>query len=146
MTNNLHFSSEGSIACSSHRNDDKSDDRTPNPYTRRTPSSPPPTQPPINSRSSLKRTRDYDEHTAHANTAVPRVRIDEPLRSSDESVLNRSSMLRIVDYNHPSDEESYIGHSLAAVPMPTTTVTYTPLVDGCSVGTVTINFNRDTEC
>ena len=27
--------------------------------------------------------------------------------------------------------------------MPTTTVTYTPLVDGGSVGTVTINFNRE---
>ena len=91
MTHNLHFSSEGSIACSSHRRDDKSEDRTPNPYTRHTPTSPPHTQSSINSRSSLKRTRDYDEPTAYANTAVPRVRIDEPLRSSDKSVMNRSS-------------------------------------------------------
>ena len=48
---------------------------------------------------------------------MPRVCIDEPLRSSDESVNDRASMLRMVDYNYPSDEESnsprgkYIAHA-----------------------------------
>ena len=100
------LSSECSIACSSYRHDYKSKDQTPNLYTRHTPSRPPRTTSYIDSRPSLKRTRDNDGSTAYANTSVPRVRIDKPMRSSDESVLNRSSMLRIVDYNHPSDEKS----------------------------------------
>ena len=91
MTHNLHFLSEESIPCSSHRRDDKSEHRTPSPYTRHTPSRLPPTQSSIDSRSSLKRTRDHDETTAYANMAIPCVRNDKPLRLSDKSVINRSS-------------------------------------------------------
>ena len=55
------LSSEGSIACSSHRHNDKSEDGGPNPYTRHTHSSPPPASPSVESRSSLKRNFNYAE-------------------------------------------------------------------------------------
>ena len=71
----------------------------------------------LETRSSMKRSCDVDEHESYANTAISRVRINKHLRSPHESVLSKSSMLHIMDYNHPSDEESssprgrYIAHA-----------------------------------
>ena len=70
--------SEGSIACSSHRHDNKSENQTTNLYTRHTSTSPPPATSSVLSRLSLKRNRKYVNPSAYGNTAVPRVRNDEP--------------------------------------------------------------------
>ena len=65
----------------------------------------------------MKRSRDVKKHEAYANPAISRVRINKPLHLPDESVVSKLSMLHIMNYNHPSDEElssprdRYIAHA-----------------------------------